>query len=144
MGQQHQAGSLKTVRVVVGAKGSRDGAEAPSYAAFDVNPGFMSMLARLTGVCKEHGLTETRNENYPAWGPGGIEEELRLQNGELVVLADGNFRFTDCPRDGGYIIQTEGVNAVELKTRFDSAADGEVIFMTDAEYVQDYYAADYA
>ncbi|WP_431798004.1 hypothetical protein SGO26_30030 (plasmid) [Cupriavidus metallidurans] len=133
----------KTARVVIEASGTSESAEAPTYAAFDVTHSFIGKLARLVAVCKAYELTEARFACYPAWGPGGIEEELRLQNGEVVVQPDGTFRFADYPSDGGYIIQTSSAQIAVLMEKFGAAADGDVFFLADDPSLPARYAEDY-
>lgn len=137
-----QAEPEKTITVVVGAYGTSDNGDAPSYAAFEVTQALLAKLAKLIEFCNEHELTEARVAGYPNWGPGDIEDDLRLQNGEMVVLPGGSFWFTDHPRYGGYHIQSRGSDIAALQAAFDSSAHGEVIFLTNDQEVRAQYEAD--
>lgn len=134
--------STKAVKVVVGAYGTSDNGDAPSYAAFEVTQALLDKLAKLVKVCGEHVLTEARVTGYPNWGPGDIEDELRLQNGEMVVLPGGSFWFTDYPKYGDYRIESRGADIAAIQVAFDSATDGEVVFLTDDQEVREQYAED--
>ncbi|GMG94749.1 hypothetical protein Cmtc_59690 [Cupriavidus sp. TKC] len=134
---------VNSARAVIGASGTIDGSEAPTFAVFDIDRAFIATVSRLINLCNEHKLTEARTVHYPAWGPGWIEEELKLQNGELVVQPNGIFRFTDYPKYGGYLIQTADVDFNQLRSKFDSAVDGEVLFLAKEPYVRQYYEQEY-
>lgn len=126
----------KTVRIVVGAFATCDDGDGPMYASFRVNEAFVAKLEGLREVCKTHDLTEARIAASPDWAPGQIEKELRLQNGELVILPDGAFWFTDYPKNGGYRIETRGAELAQVREALMKAEDGAVFFLTDDTEIQ--------
>lgn len=138
------ASSTKSIKVVIDAFASNEDGDSPSYVVFDVDQPFLERLVELVAVCDEHGLTEARIAKYPDWGPGNIEEQLRLTNGELVVLRGGSFWFTDQPKHYDYSVSSRAETVSALKTAFDAAASGEVVFLTDDEDIREQYAEDIA
>lgn len=125
--------SSKSIRVVVAARG--DG--APAYAYFDIGQDKIDLVERMARLCQENGLSEIRRVDSPVWGPSGYRLDLQL--GEMVVLSDGTFWFTDHDRDDN-IIETSGMSIADLRSLFDAAGDGSVVF--EQSWLKDLYESD--
>ena len=94
--------------------------EGPLYARLDVTPDFILTLRRLRALCSEQRLAQARINDAPdEWGPGTIEEEMRLEAPELVVTPH-MFWFTDTPRHMPFHIET----ACEAIDRFVETVSG--------------------
>lgn len=94
--------------------------EGPLYARLEVTPAFIRTLRRLRALCSEHGLAQARINDAPdVWGPGTIEEEMRLTAPELVVTPH-LFWFRDVPKHMPFHIET----ACEAIDRFVEAVAG--------------------
>lgn len=132
----------KTITVVIGAFGTGVSGDAPDYASTKVDLSFLEQVEKLVQLCNEHQLNAVHYGLEPQWGPGDIENELRLQNGEIVATASGKFWFTDYPKDGNYHIETRAIDATALRDSFFSAADGETVFLTDDAAIRDWYEND--
>ena len=129
----------KTVKLVVDAFATDEYADGPSYAVITVTRKLLNRLAELVHVCKEHGLSEARFTGYPVWGPGDIDDELRLQNGEMVILPGGSVWYTDYPKFGDYRIESRADSISGLTAAFESNSDGSVAFLTDSKDTRELY-----
>lgn len=127
----------KTVRIVVGAFATCDDGDGPMYALFRVNEAWLAKLDGLRAVCKIHDLTEARIAGSPDWAPGAVAQELRLQNGELVVLPDGAFWFTDYPKYGGYQIETRALDIAQVREALNQGEEGTLVFLTDDDAIKE-------
>lgn len=134
--------SEKKITVVVGAYGTSDYGDSPSYAAFAVTRKFLDRLITLGEVCTTHGLSEARVTGYPDWGPGTIEDELRLQNGEMAILPGGSIWYTDYPKHGDYRIESRATTLDLLTEAFNTTSDGGVAFLSDDGEVRRMYEED--
>lgn len=102
-----------------------------SYCAFLVTPAFIARLTAVAAICKTNGLSEARFYEAPQlWGPAGIEEELRLHCAEVVVTIAGDFWFTDTPKHGDYLIQSDSWTVDELAKVLDEETS-EIAFHDD-------------
>ncbi len=126
----------KSITVVMGAYATDDDGDGPSFAYIQVNQGFVDHVEKLVQICSEHKLNAAHFALAPHWGPGDIEEELRLQNGEIVVTANGSFWFTDYPKYGNYHIESRAIDATKLRDAFLSAENGATVFLTDDAYIR--------
>lgn len=74
-------------------------------------------------------LSEAREYNSPdLWGPQGIEDELRLTSGELVVCGNSMW-FTAQPKHAGFAVQTR---AVTIESVVDGVLRGDSpLFLCD-------------
>lgn len=133
-------GPTWTRTVYFGAYATDDN-EGPLYARLEVTPDFLRTLERLRAMCSEHGLSEARINDAPGeWGPGAIEEEMRLTSPELVVTSH-MFWFTDVPKHMPFHIET----ACEDIDRFIEAVSGpgEPIYLgVDKDDIEEQNAAD--
>jgi len=136
--EQHDG---KAVRMVVVDAHATSDCDGPTYCTFDVPDQFVKNLSEMAALCQKHGLTEIRYSAHPNhWGPAGIEEELRLQCGEVVITAGGMFWFTDSPKNVDYQIESEALTIQQLEEAL--AGDEEpIVFMSDD--ARDAYEEDY-
>jgi hypothetical protein len=123
--------------VLVGAHATSDALPmSPTFAAILVDEELIQRIESLARLCQAHGLTEARVSACPqAWGPGEIEEELRLQDGELVVVRNGSFWFSDQPKHGDCHIETDILDVPRLVEAINCHQDPElpVVHIDDAE-----------
>jgi len=132
----------KTVKVLLDAYGTSEYGDEPSYAVCEVTQKFITRLEELQRLCDTADLTEVRAVGSPEWGPGNIDEELRLQNGELVVSSN-SFWFTDYPKYGEYTIETGICIISALKEAFDANPDDALVNLAeDQEAVLELYQAE--
>ena len=82
-----------------------------------VDQKFISRLKQLQSVCAEFDLSSVHTVGSPeAWGPGNVQDDLRLTMPELVV-GNGAFWFNDYPKHASYQIETNSIgidNLVEM------------------------------
>ena len=117
----------KTVTVLCDAYSTSENGDGPSYAVYEVSQKFIERLEELQRLCDTADLTEVRTVGYPdEWGPGNIDDEERLQNGELVVSGN-TFWFTDYPKYGQSTIETHICITSVLKKAFDANPDGALV-----------------
>jgi len=92
--------------VFIEAYACSDYGDAPRFAKLFATKTFCEQLAKLQALCVEHDLSELCVYESPdAWGPGNIEDELRLTCAELVVTKSA-FWFKDHPKHSDYTIET--------------------------------------
>lgn len=132
----------KSITIVVGAFADDDCGDGPEFAYTDVDQKLLALVDKLVQLCKEHQLSEVHYTFYPEWGPGDIDAELRLQNGELVVTANGSFWFTDYPKCGNYRIQSRRQDVKALSEVFLLAEHGATVFLTDDPSIRERYEED--
>ena len=123
--------STKTITMVIGAYGTDEYGDTPDFAYAKVDQSFVELVEQLVLLCKEHKLNTAHYAFSPVWGPGDIEGDLRLQNGEIVVTANGSFWFTDYPKYGNYHIESRAIDATTLRETFLAAEEGSTVFLTD-------------
>lgn len=102
--------------------------DAPEIAVYPDAGELLHRVHELRALMRDHGLTEVRVASTPAWGPGDIQEDLRLCFGELVVL-NSAFYLTDAPAKTVYDIETDMTPIYQLEEGVGSGA--EVIFAAD-------------
>lgn len=134
-----QAHQPKTITVVAEAYATNEHRAAPSFGVFEVTQASLDRLRSLADMASKHSLSEVRVHGYPDWGPGDIDNDLRLQSPELVIVPRGAFWFTDYPKHSSYTIETRSCEIDHLQSLFDKASDAEVIFMTEKEGVLERY-----
>ena len=101
-------GASWTRSVYVEAHSCDEHGEGPVYAHLEVTPRFIATLLSLQALCVAHQLLEVSVSDGPdAWGPSGIDDELRLNNPELVVTPS-LFWFRDQPKHCTYTVETSG------------------------------------
>lgn len=122
--------SAKVVKVVVDAHATSDYGDGPVFAEIEVDQALLDKLKSLSDLGKAYFLTEVHVPGSPNWGPGDIAAELRLQNEELVVVGT-DFWFVDYPKHGNYSIESDNIAIASLRTAFESATDGEVVFLCE-------------
>ena len=117
---RHQAEQLPSGAplVYIQAGAAAEDSDAPSYGSFRADEAFRQNLLRLKDLCEVHGLSEIRVRSGCDWGPGDIEDELRLQGDELVVAGD-MFWFVTQPKHADYHVETtwQSVNEFVEATR---------------------------
>lgn len=134
--------STKSITAVAVAYATGFGSGGPSFAAFTVDQAFLDRVTSLVELCASNRLTEARVTAYPDWGPGDVEKDLRLLDGELVVTPGGAFWYTDCPKHGDHDIESRSENITVVQALFDAAEDGETVFMSDDAEVREMYWSD--
>ena len=108
--------------------------DGPEFAVFTADAEFLERLKKLQTLVVENKLSSVRVDAYPdVWGPGDIEDELRLQGGELVVT-NQMFWFEDQPKHQDGHIET---GAICFKTLLDDIAkskgDEPLFYVDDVE-----------
>lgn len=107
-----------------------DYGDGPGYAVLTVSQQFCDKLKHLQKMAGEFGLSELRTYASPdAYGPGDIEENLRLTCGELVVTPT-MFWFTDHPKHIGYNIETRSQS---IDGFIAAVAEGKQFFGNDLD-----------
>lgn len=102
--------------------------DGPKFAKLEVTPGFCDRLASLQQLCVDRNLSELRVYEGPdVWGPGNIEDELRLSDAELVVTKT-SFWFTDHPKHTDYSIETRA-QGIQAFIESASAKSDEPLFL---------------
>ena len=100
-----------------------DYGDGPQFALVLCTSEFRGQLHRLAALCIQHNLSEVRIYESPeSWGPGDIEEDLRLTCGELVVTREA-FWFVDQPKGTRYSIESRGQNIDEFCRKFEEGDD---------------------
>lgn len=134
--------AASTVRVVVlAAHSTADSSDMPEYCAFTVNADLIDKINQLVGFCQEHELSQVNfTANPDVWGPVGVEENARLQGGELVVCASGGFWFSDAPRHGDSYFESEPINIEELEQML---AENEASVVFENDEVRELYEEDH-
>ncbi len=92
--------------VYIEAHATTDEGDSPSFASLRVGDAFRGKLLEMKDLLKAYGLSEVRIRAGADWGPGDIEDELRLEGHELVV-AGNTFWFTAYPKHGNYSVETK-------------------------------------
>lgn len=123
--------SKKAIKAVVNAYATDDHTDGPDYAVIRVTQILIDRIAEMVEACEKYALSEVRTLKTTSWGPGDVREELRLQNGELVVLPGGSFWFRDQPNSGYGHIETRASMLSDLKAVFESAEGGDLVFLGD-------------
>lgn len=98
--------NVKPIKAFIEAYACDDDGDGPQYAEILVDLAFCEKLLRLQKQCVTSNLSEVSVYDSPnSWGPGEIEDELRLTCAEMVVTCD-NFWFVDQPKHASYHIET--------------------------------------
>lgn len=137
---RHMEPEGKVITVVAEAYATCEHAEAPSFAVYQVDQASLERVKSLAEMADRNGLSMVSLSGYPDWGPGDIDNDLRLQNAGLVVVPRGAFWFTDYPKHGSFNIETRICEIDALQRLFDEASDSQVVFLTEDEKVQAQYA----
>lgn len=132
----------KVVTFVAEAYAASDHGDGPSYAAFEVTQALLNRVEHLVKLCQDNKLSEARYAAYPTWGPGDIEEELRLQDGEIIVRPNGTFFYTDYPDVGDYKIESRDHQISTVRAAFNDASHQESVFLTESEELRANYLED--
>ena len=150
-GVESQSGSSEDAReqgqgaqriVVIGVHAPDACDPVPDYCAFRVDEAFIQRVGSLAALCEANDLAQVNVTLYPElWGPAGFEEDARLQDGELVVYRNGNFVFTDIPKNSSVAFESRLLNLPELQALLQSS-DEDVVYATDE--VKSQYVADQA
>lgn len=126
--------------VVLGAHCVDDSYVGPEYCAFRVDDAMISRLISLSELCKTNELSQVNVSIYPeCWGPEGIEEEARLQGGDLIVFRNGFFYFNDFPKHSSGCFESETMSIMDLQKLL-SSSDEIVVFSN--EKLRDIYFKD--
>ena len=120
----------KMVKFVVDVRATGEDGEKPDFAVIDVDQGFLDKVAKLAALCATNQLVSVSTRACTEWG-GYAVENLRLQGSEMVTDSDGLFWFEAYPTFESYVAETHAVAVVNAAEKFASAADGEVLFLSD-------------
>jgi hypothetical protein len=102
---------FKPFTLVVRARAVSEFVEAPEYAEIHVTPQFVEKLARLSRLCKEHGLRSvTTGDAVERWDQ---EDELRIRGNSLRIYGD-DFWFEAYPKYGNYNVETVAISIADL------------------------------
>lgn len=117
---------MKQITIVFAVRPLADAGEHPLYAYFHVNVSFLAKLRQLSGLLRQHDLTEVRVTS----GPEYQDEELhRLDSHELVV-ARSLWWFRAASKSLDCDVETHPAMTVEqLHEHFHQAVDGEAVFL---------------
>jgi len=86
-----------------------DYGNGPSFAELEATPQFCAYLDHLAALCISQQLSEVRVLMGPdAWGPGDIEDDLRVTMPELVVTRT-SFWFRDRQKHASYHVETRAI-----------------------------------
>ncbi len=123
----------KQVRILIEAFATSEYSvdSAPEYAAFTVFDADIARMEAVQDLCVKNGLSSANYTLYPDWGPGNVDDDLRLQGTDLVVTANGSFWFDDQPKYGDFHIQSRGMKISALREAFESAKDGDIVVLGD-------------
>ena len=92
--------------IYLSAHACSDDGDGPTCAKVILDADLVADVRRLRGLVEAHQLSEARVWAGPdAWGPEGIDDEMRFDGGELVVSAKG-FTFADQPKHCDYKVET--------------------------------------
>jgi len=139
-----QATKPKSVTVVVDAFSTNDFEDGPVYAAFVVNEEFLRRIHAVRSVVERMNLSHAGLFISPEkWGPGDIENNLRLQSCELVISPTGYSYFEAKPKFGAFI-QSRGRDLSNLEEAFAEANDGDIVCLAETEDVKTMYLEDTA
>lgn len=132
----------KQITIVVDAFSTSDYQAGPCYAAFTVDTMFIDRLKEVQNGIRSLKLSEAAIFAKPdKWGPGEVEDELRLQCGKLHLNKYGDFYFEDLPKYGEPI-QSRGIDVITIGEKFAAARHGEVIHVGDDPTVLEMYLDD--
>lgn len=109
-----------------------DHGAGPSFGTVRADEALLGKLLELQLICKQNGLSEARVFRGCDWGPEGIEDELRLQNHELVVV-DDQFWFRADVKHGDYHVETRAQNIVEFVNAVRQHAGDEPLCFGDLD-----------
>ncbi|MFN9474514.1 hypothetical protein [Acidovorax sp.] len=123
--------SLKVVTMVLAAYSSSENADGPSFATFEITRALIDRCLQLEQLASEHCLSEVRISASPVWTPREVENQLRLQCGELVLDVSGAMHFTDYPKYGDFVITSETLQIDDIRRAFDTFPDGAVVRRTN-------------
>lgn len=114
--------------VVVDAYATGCGTDS-AYCTFYASQELLQRITTFVALCETHRLTEIRYAESPQlWGRRGLEEDLRLESNELVVLPSGQFWFTVTPRHDYYVFETKAMS-VDCVVSALAESDGSVVFL---------------
>lgn len=131
----------RQMKVFSEAYACSDFGDGPTYATFIVTQEFVDSLANMRSIVIDNELSECRKWGSPEnWGAGGIEDELRLTSGELVVTRDSMW-FRDQPKHADYHIETRAIDIEELLQRY-AGSDSEIYMGDDPDELAQHVADD--
>lgn len=138
----NQTTQAKSITVVVDAFSTGDFDDGPSYAAFVVNGSFIARIKAVQLAAEQLDLSHAAVNAYPEqWGPGVVEDSLRLKSSELFISKDGYFYFEATPKYGS-VIQSRGQELSHIETAYDEAGDGDIFYLGDQPEVKEMYLED--
>ena len=117
--------------------------DGPEFTTFCVTRKFLTELQNQVQLAATSGFESVNFARSPTdWGPGNIDQDLRLQSPTLVVTAAGDLWFKDRPKYGDYSIQSRAVSLESLREAFEAAAHQDTCFIS-ASGSEDQLAARY-
>jgi hypothetical protein len=111
--------------------------DGPNVASINVDSVFVATLRDLRQFAVDKDLSEVRKSLYPqSWGPAGVEKELRLNQGELVVTPH-SFWFQANPHGQDYHVETRAADLDEFLLAVQRhTGDGPMYFGEQAQEIQ--------
>lgn len=104
---------MSEASVFIEAYACSEHGDGPAFAAFKLTESLIEELTTLSQLCADHGLSEVRCLRGCMWGPGTIQDDLRLRSDELVVCGD-EFWFRATPKYADYHVETRGLSIQKL------------------------------
>lgn len=127
--------------LVLSASCTADFGDCPEFAVIQDAQQLLVEVKRLEKLCTDHDLSEARVYFGPDWGPGDIEDELRLQCGELVVCPT-SFWFSDYPKHADYKIESTNVDIPSLEAALADGGTGCIFLGDNPDDIQQSYTDD--
>lgn len=124
--------------LVLKAYSCSDYGDGPLFAVIDDAQALLEKVVSLQLVVAQNNLSEARIIESPSvWGPGEIEDDLRLQCGELVVCSTSAW-FTDRPKHADYTIETTNFDCEQL-AKLLAEGEGAIFFGDDPKELESLY-----
>lgn len=120
-----------SILIVDEAHSTSDLAVAPQYCSFVVNEKFLLLVANLLDICEMNSISQVNVSMTPQyWGTKHIEQDARLNSGELIVCASGQFWFTEESKEYGGFFESEVID-VAWMINVIQADSAQIIFANE-------------
>ena len=103
---------MKKCDVFIEAIDNGEIGDGPTFGKIAADDAFCKKLLALKKMCIDNNVNEVHTDgSVDSWGPGDVEDELRLREDKLVVTKD-SFWFSAVPKHADYTIETrsQGIN----------------------------------
>lgn len=132
----------KVVLMVAECRPETHGDE-PYYVEFAVTTDLVERIERLLRACYQAQLNEARINMAPHFWGTEMEMPIQLTNDQLAVTSYGALYYSAEVASYRGIINSRPVPINEIRSAFESASDGDVVFLTTNQIVHDRYAMDH-